>query len=550
MISLDSDEDDTPAKTFEDKPEFEDVEEELDPSKPYPDIVQILDLHFGTDVIHLALLPSSILKGDGSSWQGVDLLKQKIVFTAACADNYVRLVTLPLIPPSPSSKSRLDFRANFTSANAGNGKWGETVTTLGGHQKPSDGLAMTAHLADISMKPEPKSSTPTSDAYIIVASHSREVTGLLLLWRVPIKSPKLTIEPFQQAYLTSPAKSISFNPSLSVQRSSHLLVAERTGVCRIYDFSLVSTRSEEASEGLAFEQGSWVLSLYPGFQASKSEFQTAAPASFGRKPIIDAQWVSGGKSVLVLINDGEFGIWDIEGSGPGASQGLLGRQGVKGGSLTQFSLTGIIETAAKPRTSGPPQISGSKGFAPMTPGTRKSTTPFGEKGANGPVRGQISVVEVPSSSPTSLSEESIVFWLGDTFALIPSLAKYWATHRGKSSDPGNLFSGAAVPGTRIVKLEGVDLKGERCSGVEQIPKLASPTSTGGLATDILILGEHRFTILTTGKPMRGDAGTGAGRLALVEKNTNPNANAGELDVVGIDRALARMENGHSKKMLG
>jgi hypothetical protein len=575
VISLDSDDDDTPSKDFEDKAEFEDDEEEFEPFRPYPSVLQVLDLHFGTDVFHLALLPSAVLKADSSSWQGIDLLKQKIIFTAACADNSIRLVTLPLTPPSPISKARPDFRSNFTLANPGNGKWGETVIQLAGHKTPSDGLAMTAYLVNnpdvkseskssdvhamatnLSHKTSdtrgiPQSKPPTTpEAHIIVASHSREVTGLLLLWRVSTKSPKPQVEPYQTCSLSSPAKSISFNPSLSAQRSSHLLVAESTGVCRIYDFKLLSNRAEEPSENPVFEQGSWLLSLYPGFQVSKSESQAVEQACFGRKPTVDAQWVSGGKAILVLVNDGEFGIWDIEGVGPGASQGLLGRQDVKGGSLTQFSLTGYLETGAKPRTSGPPQISSSRGFAPMTPGTRKSTTPFGEREANGPVRGQISVIEVPSTSPTNPSEESVVFWLGDTFALIPSLAKYWAASRGKPSGTGNLFTSTTVSGNRIMKLEGIDLKGERCTSIEQIPKMASSSSVGALPTDVLILGEHRFTILAAGKPVKGDAATGAGRLAMVDKTTNSNTNGGELDVVGIDRALARMENGHSKKLLG
>jgi hypothetical protein len=540
VILLDSDEEGSSTPAFVDRPEFEEEEEEFDASRPYPGILQDLDLYFGTDVIHLALLPTSLLTVDGASWRGLEGLKQKIVFTAACADNVVRFVTLPLTPLSPASKSRPEFQSNFTIANAGNGKWGETVVTLSGHQRPSDGVAMTgvAHS-------NPKSDQTKSQlgAHIIIASHSREVTGLLLLYKVPVSSPMPAVEPFQTVNLTYPARSISFNPSLSPQRSNHLLVADTTGVCRIYDYSLLvkSAVAEDPSNIVVVpEHGTWLLSLYPGFQKNKTETPTShlgAHAGFGRRTIVDAKWVAGGKAILVLLSDGEWAIWDIEGVGPGASQGLLGRQGIRGGSRSEFSLSGIIKES-KSRASGPPQITGSK-FAPMTPGTRKSTNLFGTKTPSGPIRGQISVIDVPSTSPSSPSEESIVFWLGDSFTIIPNLSKYWAANARKSSNGSNLFNGAVAG--RMIKLEGIDLQGERCSGIDQLIK-AHP-STGLLPSDIVILGEHRFTILSAGKPQ--SQFQPSTRLALVEKSTN----SGELDVVGIDQALARMEysNGFGSK---
>lgn len=547
MISLNSDDEGPSDSTFEDKPEFEDEEEELDPSRPYPAILQCLDLYFGTDVLHLAILSSSILKAEGASWRGLESLKQKIVFAASCADNSVRLVTLPLTPPSPLSKSRPDFRSSFTMANAGNGKWGETVVILGGHQKPSDGVSMCVDFSSEGQaKGDSKSSTPTGPQ-IIVASQSREVTGLLLLYRISITSPKPHIEPFQTIYLSSPAKSISFNPALSSPLAGQLLVTDSTGACRIYYYKvLVKTApSDEPTSDLVAEQGTWLLSLYPSFQkqSGSSPSQTAgAHAGFGRKTIVDAKWVSNGRAILVLLQDGEWGIWDIEGVGPGASQGLLGRQGIKGGSLSQFSLTGFIEGASKPRTA-PQQVGGSK-FAPMTPGTRKTVDLFGTRGATGPVQGQISVVEVSSSSATKPAEESIVFWLGEAFAIIPSLSKYWAANARKSTGgAGNLFNG--TPGERMIKLEGIDLQGERCSGIEQIAKLsAAPAISATVLSDVLILGEHRFVVLSTGK--HTPVAKSESRMALVETN----ANAGELDVMGIDRALARMENRDGNGFLG
>jgi len=539
IISLDSDDEGESGKRFEDKPEFEDEEEELDPSRPYPSILQDLDLRFGTDVLHLAVLPDPILKADGPSWRGLESLKQKIVFTAACADNSLRLVTVPLTPPSPKSKARPELRSDFTLANAGKGTWGETVALLNGHQKPSDGVSMTLEFSGIPNDQKKGGQDSTSaDAHVIVASHSREVTGRLLLFRIATKLPKPAVEPFQSIYLASPAKSISFSPTLSRQHASHLLVADSTGVCRIYDYKTSTKATEDAADSPVTEQGTWLISLYSGFQNAKIDSQ-ASPhfgthAGFGRKTIVDAQWVSAGRAVIVLLSDGEWAIWDIEGVGPGASQGLLGRQGIKGGSRSEYSVTGYIDAAPRSRTSGPPQITSSK-FAPMTPGTRKSTEPFGSRGSTGVVRGQISVVEVPSPSPTSPSEESVLFWFGETFFIIPNLAKYWAANPRKAGGSGNLFNGPS--GAHSIKLESVELQGERCSAVAQIAK---PTTSTHLHSDIIIVAEHRFVILSQGKPPRQQGG---GRMGLVEKSTN----SGDLDVVGIEQALSRMENGSAAK---
>ena len=312
VISLDSDDEDTTTgEPFEDKPDFEEEEEDLDISNPFLGVLQDLDLYFGTDVLHLALLPVAALKADGHS--DLEPFKQDLFFAAACADNNVRLVSLPLTPPSPASKERADFKSNFTLANAGNGKWGERVSILVGHQKPSDAVSMTVDLPLNAKRQRTKTDSQPSTAdgsYIIVASHSREMTGLLLLYRVPITSSNAHLEPFQTIHLISPAKSIAFNPSLARRHSSQISLADATGAVRVYDYKLPlksAVPDELDGESLAAEQGSWLLSLYAGFQGGSDDESIGNYAGFGRKTIIDAQWVSGGKAIIALFDDGEWG---------------------------------------------------------------------------------------------------------------------------------------------------------------------------------------------------------------------------------------------------
>lgn len=520
IISLDSDDDEESAK-FEDRPEFEEDEEELDTSRPYPAILQTLDLNLGTAVHHLSLLPPSVLRTDGSSYRGLASLKQNLVFSVVCVDSTIRLITLPLTPPSPASKARADFRAEFTLANAGQGRWGETVIILNGHHKAANTISMTVDVAH------------PADPQYIIASHSTEVQGLLLLFRVSVKSLKPVVEPFQTIYLSSPARCISFNPDVARERSSHLLVADSTGVCRIYDYKLLVKSIEEPSDLPLAERGTWLLSLYAGFHGTKSDAlqNLGTHTGFGRKSIIDAQWVSSGRAVIILMTDGEWAVWDIEGVGPNAAKGLLGRQGIKGGSTSEYSLSGYLDGVLKSKISGPPQIAASK-FVPMTPGTRRSTAPFSSKGTTGTVHGQISVSEFPAASASSPAYETVLLWYGDTYAVIPDLAKYWSSYSRKIGGSGNLFGGSS--GGRMTKLETVDLQGERCSGIELLS-----------TSDTLILAEHRYVIVSSNKPSKETSfERSTARLSLTERSAN---NGGDLDVVGIDQALARMENGMGTK---
>jgi len=143
------------------------------------------------------------------------------------------------------------------------------------------------------------------------------------------------------------------------------------------------------------------------------------------------------------------------------------------------------------------------------------------------------VLEIPALSPSNPPEECIVFWLGDSFTAIPNLSKYWSANSRKSSNGGNLFNG--TPGGRALKIESIDLQGEQCSGVEQIVK--GPT-TSGLPSDLLVLGEHRLVIFSSGKSKTQFQSS---TVALTERNTI--ANAGNLTVGGIDQALERMDRG-------
>ena len=183
----------------------------------------------------------------------------------------------------------------------------------------------------------------------------------------------------------------------------------------------------------------------------------------------------GGKAVIVLLADGEWGLWDIEGDGSaGGSKGILGRQSIKGGAITAFSISGWIDSAPvkSSSTKGATARTSNSKFAPMTPSTRKTVEPvlFSGRSGHGFARGKISVVRLPATSTISLAEESVAFWLEDSYCVIPNLRAYWdAQSRRNGGGSGNLF-GVSNPMSRMIRLEGVNLRGERCCGIDQHPR--------------------------------------------------------------------------------
>lgn len=562
------------APPFDDKPEFANEDDEIDPSKPYPRTIQHLDLNFGAAALHIAVPPISTFKGDNSSGLSPLILNDQLVFVIACSDQKLRLVTRPLNPPSPLSKLRQDIRSTFTASYAGHGKWGETVLDLTTSLLPADGVSLSftnaekVSIADADRNLRRARSTSTSgparsEWHILVASYSREGPGLLLIHRIPIitiQKGKISYTlsrnhaaPSQRISLSSPAISVTFNPNISSpSQSTHLLVADKTGACRIYNcepsHASVSISSENlGSTTFASQHGSWLLTMYPGFLSSKSDTQNilsgTSLGNLGRKTVVDAKWAMGGKAVIVLLADGEWGVWDIEGSGSaGGSKGILSQQSIKGGAMTAFSISGWIDSAPvkSSSTTGPTARTSSSKFAPMTPSTRKTAEPvlFSGRSGHGFARGQISVVRLPATSTISLAEESVAFWLEDSFCVIPNLRAYWdAQNRRSGGGSGNLFGGSS-PMSRMIRLEGVNLRGERCCGIDQHPR--EFTSKSLLSTEILILGEHRYSIASDNTYQS----RGPKRHAPSHGEYKVTASR-DLDVTEIDQVLSRMENGNS-----
>ncbi|CRG83549.1 hypothetical protein PISL3812_00902 [Talaromyces islandicus] len=474
---------------------FEDQETEIDPSHPYEPVIRHVDVHLGSKTLDLAvpsLLPE---KARSLGYTVPPVLTKSIVVTAVCADSKLRIVTLPLSPPHPSSQTTdLEIEAITLDATVSHNEIpkGVSITFTRDDENGEDSIRTRqrqSHRLD----------TETGKWELLVATHAAEASGTLLLYRIPVgqdytiaaKDARLV----QTHYLPAPAKTISFNPfSYSSTRYSNLLVSFPDGYVKILGCLQYSNEGRRTKDDDAPEpDGKWLITLYAGFEQS--------PKDLGRrKTIVDAAWVLSGRAIMVLLADGEWGVWDTEGAGPGSEPGpLVGQssvRGVSGGSLTVFSVSGRIV--------GGPQSNKSQGassgvpeqrtkFAPMTPSTRRVREDILFRGAQTPtapsLHGEISVVQT-NSSRAALPEESILIRHGDQIATIPSLLSLW---RSTVKLSGTL---EASNRSRVSTLGAVSLLGERLTGVAHLPAAARPERNWDKQEyDILITAEHRLIIL-------------------------------------------------------
>ena len=556
VISLDSSDEEPVGKAepFQDMPVFESEEEEYDSSEPYQTIIQTLELPLGVEVLHLAFphLPADRQQASLDAWP--KLMSEKLICAFTCSDFTVRVLTVPLIPPSPRSKARPEVRNMVSNLSAEKSFFGEHMVTLMGsksHQSLPKGvsISMTAHtpeeedeeddesrgtklaLSRSASRSRSRSRVVQDQAYdLIVASHSADLSGLLLVYRIPFEAGGSEIStgqhgPWRTQCLASPAVSVEFNSAQHpASRHSRLLVAEAKGVVRIFD-CLPRSRTE---------QGSWLLSLHTPFESS----QDSMPR---RKAILDARWVLGGKSILVLLADSKYGIWDIENAGPKAADAANIPP-----ALTTFAVEGRVGDSIKSKTllkSSSTKNEIRSKLAPMTPSTRKIRQealfagPAAQSG--GPAFGGLYVSptqDTPSGRP---ADDAILLWYGTTIMIVPSLFTHW---QNKVHKAGNLFGTGAKGESELIS--NIQLGGESCNEAGLLPVLKGPEKNPSDQAELLVIGEHRLLIVIS-PPVEPPQAAEPTPPLLSSSVDQQLLARGELDVHGMDRILAGMSNGHT-----
>ncbi|KAL8733521.1 MAG: hypothetical protein Q9181_003554 [Wetmoreana brouardii] len=318
--------------------------------------------------------------------------------------------------------------------------------------------------------------------------------------------------------------SIQFNPSLPYdKRNSTLLVAEAKGPVRIFDCLSTETSS----------QCSWRMSLFPSLDSITS------PRG-ARSKLLDAQWVLGGRAILALFADGEWGIWDLEYAGHKPQSGTQAPQVPMMGSFATFAVTGWVHTGPnvyKANNADRTIRDGGKAakLAPTTPGTRRSrqenlfSGPVGQN--EGPAHGGISVIPSQDTKPNN---EAVLLWHNDSIVVIPSLRTHWAN---KAKCFGNLFGTGAKGEAKVIS--NISLESEWRNDVCLLPSNHKSSSTNPI--NVLVVGDSRFVIIAP---------------PLSKQHIDPRApykppsdqsllDNGSLDLDEMDRVLANM-NGRTQ----
>ncbi|KAJ5624659.1 hypothetical protein N7510_000968 [Penicillium lagena] len=550
VMIIDSDEEDAPepvAAQEEANYDFSPEETEVDPASPFEEILRQIDIPLGSRVLDLAV-PRVLPEGARSPLDPFPpVLKNMIVVSAVCSDFSTRVVTVPLVPPHPTQTDPKSWRI-------------QTLTISGGitHQDIPRGVSLTFTCQEAEEDADRRKSRSRAGSSgrwdLLVATHSAEGSGMLLLHRIPVLEDRLSEEEItsQRRLLPAPAQTIAFNPSSYPSvRHSTLLVAFHSGFVKIYSCFTVKKVTKPARRSsmpqedyeAADTDGRWLISLYPGFELGP----TGLPR---RKTIIDADWVLGGRAIMVLLVDGEWGVWDIEGAGPGNTKGPLHRQssvqGVTGGSLTAYAVSGRIIT---PPTNSQSEAEQRPRFAPMTPSTKRVREDTLLKGSMNPASpslcGEISVFQT-NSSQEALPDESILLRHGRQSAAIPSLLSLWrnAVRATGTFDASNRC--------RVTPFQDVHLMGEN---FQAIGHLLAPVRRSRAADrqpfDVLVAAEHQIMILAP-RLIESD---GKVVVKAVEKEATAETDQlmlrrGELDVEGMGRLLNGMANGTGSVRIG
>ena len=564
VMLIDSDDEEQPQQLHPAQAEYESDDAECDPGQPYSPVIQHLDLCLNTEALHIAfpnVPPSSSLRRAESS---PPILSQRIVFTAVCSDCSVRVITLPLAPPSIAQANR--------ELPESQKRWGEEILVLpshSGHSSAPNCVAITwtsrtaiedvqtdstkVYESDDEEVSRPSRTIPrghTDKWDFIIASHSSDVTGILRVNRVEISSDHhlglAAQAPYQTVYLSVPALDISFNPTLFPSgRHSQLLISDVKGTVRVYDPLRLSRHQPHSSRpGSANDSpklGSWLASFPTPLPAQNSN----PTALLKRKNILACSWVLRGRAIIVLLEDGEWGVWNLQSAEQSRNVRL---RGGNAGTLT-FALRGFIGTTTPSSNPQPAdrKARGSRALAPMTPNTRKSKQEKLFSGLNtishsGPLKGGILV---DSTISQRSSEENVLLWYGNEIYTIPSFQAFWS----RSSERG---SSGFLHGSGVTRIEGLDTYNERILNAQYLP--SNSTQRPGSSPGLLVASETRLLIQSVTQRPDVEKAMQLFRKeeedALRQEGTNvaeKNADMhmlvhGDLDLDGVERLLEGLGN--------
>ena len=490
-------------------------EEELDSDCPYPSIVQDLNIDMETAVLYVALTPlpaATVALAPG-------LLKSVALVTVASADGTIRVVQIPLMPPSADSKQEIIAEIKRIQIE---------LSTSG--PIPLD-LATKITGRGSSQEPSPDNRSGSVEGELLVAVASRSLT----IWTIPIIDGELTTTENLQLMKTplpSTAIKLSFHPS---SRATQLLLADESGTVRIYDVhaskaSSMQPTSHDSAQSANVAPGARTRTYQTAFQ-SPGAAPNVPVALARRKQILSASWVLAGKAIFVLLEDGEWGIWDFTSSSQSNNK------------QDDFIIRGFLgSTTSTESTDQAKPKRGLTKLAPMTPNTRKAKAEdlfHGIPKVPGAAsRGGISVA---SSIPRPRGvDESVIIWYDGGVYAITSMQSFWQRSVSGGGGFGSLYS----PG--LTHLSDINLMNENITAISQFNPNSSTLEQMSLQRDLVISAEHRLVILQSLRPQT------LSRVLFEKTAERPTSrdqkmlDAGQLDIGGMDRMLDSMTTGDNR----
>ena len=487
--------------------EYEDEEDETDPDTPYSNIIQVMDLNLGSTVLRIAT-PS--LSSQAS--QRPVIVKDHAIVAVHTADKKVGVLRIPLAPCSPREvrgvvEAILDDMIELPA--------GTTMVN-------DISIKVTTRFSNFQEEPE---------STVCVAI----VSDVVRLWRLPTSAAEIISEEStnQRLPLPSKASKVSYHPSAG---STKILLVDNQSSVRIYDPSGAKDSNIRPSSSGSMsidgeEVGKWIMTFQAPYHAVSQDHPTVP----SRKVVLDAKWILGGRAILALLQDGEWGVWDVNATAQ--SNKAVG----------EFTLHGFLGSAAAvaPAESAK-QRKGSSKLAPMTPNTRKTKAQnffSGAPKAPGAVaKGGICVAG--NDSVTGQNDESVMLWYDGEVYTIPNVQQFWQRSlNASSSGVGSLYA----PG--LSHIPDVNLMNENITSVSQFNAKLSSSGLGQMNTprDFLVSAEHRFIIHQATRPPVPSKGLfeKAAATAAAAPPTDRDQrmlNAGELDLGGMDRMLDSMAN--------
>ena len=470
------------------------------------------------------------------------LFREKIVLAVACEDGTTRVLSLPLKPLGPLitvEKTRPLPGRLFTQAITdppfpyhGLPQAVAVTYTINACSETHRQSQKQTHNTRQSQKNEKQSLWD-----IVVASHFGTACQTLLTFRVLIsdnaKNPHILDHSdeatIQQSCLPSPVSCLSFSPARYPSfKHLQLLLADAAGAVRICEAP--PRLDPDIQDDFTSSEPTWIATFLVRFAKQHSQHGQGLPASRAR--ILDAQWALNGKCIVVLLSDGQWGLWDLEDAGP-SPQGTQGsstqlRTGVTGAGVTQFSLqgfTGSSESQLNTRSSLGMDTSsstrsltkGSRGsLAPMTPRTRKtrqeslfSSTPQRSGASTIPsllTQGGISITPTSQTDRKS-PDSSIIFWYRNEAFSIPSLMSHW--QRAVNATVRNQSASFIPTGSVIHRLDELNMHGERITGIAQVPQdpnssQKTVSTAKALHHDIVVASEHRLLLLCPRRMLKSE----------------------------------------------